>query len=935
MKNTTKRKAVPAVGPRLKILFLCLLIVFTLLLINAVYLGSITFFEWKTEETYQDYFYQIMFLFHLVLGLLITLPFVIFGVIHFKNARHRKNRRAVWVGIALLVVMSLLLISGLLLVRFDFFEVRDPVVRNFGYWVHVLAPFIGIWLFVLHRLAGPKIHWKAGGWIAILSGAFIIGMLYTQTQDPREWNQTGPESGEKYFFPSLARTSTGSFIPAKALMQDGYCLECHQDIHQQWQSSAHKMSSFNNPAYLFSVRGTRKAAMDRDGNIQAARFCAGCHDPVPFFSGAFDDPNFDDVNHPTSQAGITCSSCHAITHVNSRKGNADYTIEEPIHYPFVFSENAFLRWINQQLVKAKPEMHKKTFLKSLHQSPEFCASCHKVHLPEELNHYKWLRGQNHFDSYHLSGVSGHGVTSFYYPKKPQDNCNGCHMPALASKDFGADYFDDSGILKVHDHMFPSANTALPHLKGMPDWVNENHRQFMDGVMLLDIFGVRENGDIDGTLSAPIDNGEITLMPGKTYLFEIVIRTMKMGHIFTQGTADSNEIWLEITASTGNKVIGRSGGVKSDDKSVDPWSHFVNAYVLDREGNRIDRRNAEDIFVPLYNHQIPPGAADVIHYRLKIPDDVSGSIKISARLNYRKFDTTYMRYFQGEKFKTNDLPVLELAKDEITLPVSGFGANQKDVEQSADKRPMWMRWNDYGIGLIRKPRKSQLRQAEEAFQKVDELGSAFGSLNKARVYYQEGRLEEAVAELRRATTFETPAWPWTVAWYTGLVNKQNGYLDESIANFKRILNNDFQLAQERGFDFSQDYRVWNELGQTLVERSKQEREESRKENRKRYLVEAEESFLKTLSFDEENSTAHFNLSQIYRALGLEKKSEVHRKLHEKYRVDDNARDFAINSHRRNNPAADHAADAVVIYDLNRETEFKEIVDTLKPIENAKK
>ena len=26
----------------------------------------------------------------------------------------------------------------------------------------------------------------------------------------------------------------------------------------------------------------------------------------------------------------------------------------------------------------------------------------KVHLPEELNHYKWLRGQNHYDSFLLS-----------------------------------------------------------------------------------------------------------------------------------------------------------------------------------------------------------------------------------------------------------------------------------------------------------------------------------------------------------------------------------------------------------------------------------------------------------------------------------------------------------------------------------------------------
>jgi hypothetical protein len=28
-------------------------------------------------------------------------------------------------------------------------------------------------------------------------------------------------------------------------------------------------------------------------------------------------------------------------------------------------------------------------------------------------------------------------------------------------------------------------------------------------------------------------------------------------------------------------------------------------MLDRDGQRIDRRNPQDIFVPLYNQQIPP------------------------------------------------------------------------------------------------------------------------------------------------------------------------------------------------------------------------------------------------------------------------------------------------------------------------------------------
>ena len=261
---------------------------------------------------------------------------------------------------------------------------------------------------MLHRLAGRRIKWRIGAAWAAAAGVCAILLLFLQSQDPRAWNVVGNKSGEQYFYPSLARTLTGNFISADVLQNDEYCLECHQSAHETWHASAHHFSSFSNPAYLFSVKNTRQEMMDRHGSVQGARFCAGCHDPVPFFSGAFDDPKFDDPNYDLAAdkqagAGVTCTVCHAITNINSPRGNADYTIDEPIHYPFAFTDNNALRWINRQLVKAKPQFHKQTFLKPFHHSSEFCGTCHKVHLPEELNDYRWLRGQNHYDSFWLSG----------------------------------------------------------------------------------------------------------------------------------------------------------------------------------------------------------------------------------------------------------------------------------------------------------------------------------------------------------------------------------------------------------------------------------------------------------------------------------------------------------------------------------------------------
>lgn len=918
-----RRRYVPVVGPRLKWLLFVVFGLFALLATNSLYLVSVRGLEAATGRTYQNWFYLVMFLVHLVLGLAIVVPVIAFGIAHIRNARNRPNRRAVKVGYALFATALVLLVSGVVLTRVEgVFEVRDPGVRSLAYWLHVITPLVAAWLFVLHRLAGKKIRWKVGLRWSVVAAVFAVGMLILQAQDPRRWNVEGPEEGEKYFFPSLARTSTGDFIPARVLQNDAYCQECHGDVHERWASGMHRFSSFNNPAYLFSVRETRQVALERDQTVQASRFCAGCHDPVPFFSGRFDDPEFDDVNDSTAHAGITCTSCHAITHLNSPRGNSDFTIEEPMHYPFAFSDQPQLAWVNRQLVKAKPDLHKKTFLKPLHQTPEFCGTCHKVHLPEELNDYKWLRGQNHYDAFLLSGVSGHGITSFYYPPVAEGSCNGCHMKLRDSDDFGARDFDDDGGREVHDHLFPSANTGIPHMVGMEDWVLEAHREFNEGVMRIDLFGLRRGGEVDGELIAPLRPEVPAIEPGAPYLLDTVVRTVKMGHIFTQGTADSNEVWVRLVATDGaGRVIGVSGGMDAGGE-VDPWSHFINVYMLDRDGNRINRRNAQDIFIPLYNHQIPPGAADVVHYQLRVPPGTPGPLTVDAQLLYRKFDTEYMRLVEDDPEWVNDLPVLELARDRVVFPLAGSPAPASaGTGGSLDApSPEWMRWNDYGIGLLRKGGKSsgELRQAEEAFERVEALGRPDGPLNLARVYLAQGTVrDKAIAALERAASFDPPAPEWSVAWFSGLVDKQNGYLDEAIAAFRGIVELDDAETRERGFDFSKDYRLLVELGQTVLERSKQERGAARRTQREAYVREAIGWFERALELDPENVAAHWNLNLAYRQLGDEERAGEHFALYRKYRPDDNARDRAIATARAADPAADHAADAIVLYDLHRE------------------
>jgi len=92
------------------------------------------------------------------------------------------------------------------------------------------------------------------------------------------------------------------------------------------------------------------------------------------------------------------------------------------------------------------------------------------------------------------------------------------------------------------------------------------------------------------------------------------------------------------------VIFWSGEVEDGGKGpVEPGTHFYRAFQLDGKGNPIDKRNAWQARSVLYVRLIPPGAADVAHFRVKIPKHARGPIAFTAKLNYRKFSHYYTQF----------------------------------------------------------------------------------------------------------------------------------------------------------------------------------------------------------------------------------------------------------------------------------------------------
>ena len=898
-------RVTPTIGPVRRSLLVIVLLLCGFLALSGGFLSVARLAAWLTHMPALGPRGLWLFLGHAVAGVVVLPVFVAFVVGHWQGARSHPNRRAYRRGVWLVVAAAGIACTGIALVQIE----GLPQLQAGTAWrtimlaMHALLPLGAGGLYVSHRRVGPPIAWRAAAWYAsaailVVAGCLVVAGLPASQGESSNANavRSTPvdEAPPTLFWPAATRTVDNQFVAADSLMNESYCLRCHEDAYRSWFHSAHHFSSFNNPAYRASVRETRAVLERRDGSARAVQWCGGCHDPVPLLSGRLREPGFDDVADPTAHAGITCTVCHAVTEVHTLSGNGGYTLAEPQHYPFTSSESAILQWINGQLIRAKPDFHRHSFLKPVHQSAEFCGSCHKVSIPPELNHYKdFLRGQNHYDSFLLSGVSGHGARSFYYPAKASENCAACHMPTRASDDPAARDFSGNGIASVHDHLFPGANTGLPTmLAAEADSAAEAtafhaaaraHGDFLRGVDLqgrdrklrIDIFGLKEGGRTDGKLVAPLRPEVPVIEPGKSYLVEVVVRTLAMGHHFTQGTVDSNEVWVECTVVAGREMIAASGLMTGpgDHGVVEPSAYRLNAVLVDRHGRKIDRRNVQDIFTAAANHEIPPGAAEVIHYRLDVPGDLRSPLTLTARVRYRKFDAAYMEFIQAgwsveSAARFPSLPVIDLCEDQITLPVSGASpADDTWKNQRSSIEPAWQRWNDYGIGCLLEgdfqAAKGELRQAESAFRQVTSVPEAasFGWINLARVFLEEGRLAEAAVAVNEAAAAEPPAPWWHLAWFGGSVTAENAStstdLDRAIEAFASILAPENQ-PRSRGFDFSRDYVVRNQLAATIFKRSLT----ADGAERKGLLQEAIKHYDITLAGDPENLSAHYGLAQCH-------------------------------------------------------------------------
>jgi Flp pilus assembly protein TadD len=875
---------------------------------------------------------------HIGLGVLLAVALV----------ANRALLREMWHGLgkATLAVFAVCLVLGLVLCVIGATNRNMPVVV-----AHGAAGFLGVLLLAWFSL---RTYPSFGRWSAL---ALVIALMLPAGEALRlkyiphrgqervinpatapltmDGEGGGPESP---FFPSSATTNVGGLIPSEFFLDSKACGECHKEIYEMWKSSMHHFSSFNNQFYRKSVEYMQETA-----GVQSSKWCAGCHDHAMFFNGRFERPVIEQIDTDAAQAGLGCMSCHSITHVPDTMGNGGFEMTYPPLHELMTSTNTLVRTVNKYVINTAPEAHRKAFMKPFMRldAAEFCSTCHKVHLDVPVNNYRWFRGFNDYDAWHASGVSGYGARSFYYPAK-SSTCVDCHMPLVPSNDPG----NHGGF--VHSHRFPGANTAVPYVNRDETQLKVVTDFLRDDIIGVDIFAISPLGQSGsapqmlrrgeetplaastfasgeettsggpivlrevGEIAAPIDRAQPVIRLGSTVKVDVVVRTKKIGHLFPTGTIDSFDIWLELRAedATGRTIFW-SGQVEEDGKGpVEKGAHFYQAVLLDEHGNRINKRNAFHARSVLYTKVIPPGAADTVHFRMHVPEDAVGPIRLHSKLNYRKFSHYYTQFayagqpvpgtggefgkdFDDREFDFSpanipqnvsgqikdqipDLPIIVLAEDTAELQVGSGETVWRPVVQAED----FGRWNDFGIGMLLQ---GDLKGAEWAFQRVTEAKPDYadGWLNVARALIQEGQTEAARPYIDKALGIDTSLG--RIHFFKAMIEKVEGRYEEALASLRRV--------EEK---YPLDRVVLNQVARILF--------------LQRNYQQALDVLQRVAGIDPEDLQMHYTAMLCYRGLGDFQNADREEILFERFKADEDSQVITA-SVRRQSPEDNNERQAI--------------------------
>jgi hypothetical protein len=438
--------------------------------------------------------------------------------------------------------------------------------------------------------------------------------------------------------------------------------------------------------------------MAKQNGPASTRYCGGCHDPISLFSGTKNI--FTDEAQLTSlhgyNEGVSCLSCHSIRETDI-KGNAYYLIQTPPRYigEMEYDETNSRGWriVRDFLIRAYPREHIASLSKVMFKKPEYCASCHKQFVDEEINKVGWVQLQNQYDNWRMSKWARELT-------EPQNiiECRECHMPLVKSTDPAAgdpqDYNRSPGDGMHRSHRFIAANQLMPALLKLEgaETQNELTKQWLEGN-----FAIPEIEDKWHKPGVPAVSIQLIapsqVRRGEQIKLKCLITSNKVGHDFPTGPLDIIQSWVEVVAKDERgRVVFESGTV--DEKGfIKPGSFLFKAEPVDQYGNLIDRHNLWEMVGVRQRRSLFPGFSDTAEFAFNCPElypggnadpedgqrafafkaAAAGKLYVTAKLRYRKIDQFLLNFLRSVGF------FAEFDGQHITSPITDMHEQQAVIE----------------------------------------------------------------------------------------------------------------------------------------------------------------------------------------------------------------------------------------------------------------
>jgi Tfp pilus assembly protein PilF len=648
------------------------------------------------------------------------------------------------------------------------------------------------------------------------------------------------------YLPGNVHVEGEGFIQPGAFPTAEYCGTCHQEAYSQWRQALHS-NAFRTPFYRTSVN---LLIRDKTRGISFARHCDSCHNPIGVLSGALtEDSKIDRARFDSD--GLTCTTCHSVLKLDSTNGNAGVLMGIPA---VIVDEkgNRIPGQVPFDEILRHPERHSKAVMHDFLHTPEFCAACHKANLPAPLNDYKFLRAFTAYDEWQQSKFSQRNPLTFYTTDfKP---CQGCHMPRAAAQlpEYGA----KNGMFASHRWL--AGNTAVPFYYGFDAQLNKTIEFLRAGNYLnVDIFALQKaNSD---KMIAPLGRASYSLAPNDVVEAFVVIQNKNIGHSLIPEVRDLYEAWVEFTVKDeSGKEIYHSGFLKPDGM-LDPRAHSFTNRPVTNEGEFVDNHKVWTIHSVAYDNSIQAGRSVLVRYQFRLPEDVHGSVTVSAKVNYRHLRQSYLNNVLGKEHPA--YPIVEIASRSRVLKI---GDNVPEAPDPADN-PDWMRWNNLGIALL-----DQFQYAESvaAFTEVIKLrydyADGYTNIGLTEIVWE--KYDSARTAIRRALALDPSNA--RALYYDGLLQRRAGNTAQEIADFSKVVEK---------FPQSRDAR--RELGITYY----QQKDDTN----------AIRQFEALQQIDPDDLTAHYNLSILYRRMGRKQEAADQQAMFVDKKVDPGAPTYSLN------------------------------------------